>query len=387
VRVLYVNHTGLVGGAERSLLSLLDSVAPEVETRLACPAGPMHEHATRRGHEPVEIAECAGSLKLHPVHTPIALGAMAVAAGGILRSARGWRAEVVHANSIRAGLIAEPVARALRLPLVLHVRDCLPPSTLTRRLQRALATRSAAVIAISRHVADAFDPDGVAPRLATIDNPFDLARLDPERIDRDAARARLALSRRDLALVLVGQITPWKGQLEAILALAELLADGYDAQLLIVGEAKFVSAATRYDNRAYLAQMKRTITERGLGARVRLLGERDDVPQIMGALDALLVPSWEEPFGRIVVESMAMEVPVIATDVGGPAEILTDGDDGVLLPPRRPARWGEVAFELLSEPSRRVTLGRRGRATVEARFAPERQLEAVLAAYREALST
>ena len=222
MKVLYVNHTGLVGGAERSLLSLLDSVAPEIETRLACPAGPLHEHAARRGHKVVAIANCAGSLKLHPVHTPIGIGAMAAAAAGVLRTARRWRAEVVHANSVRAGLIAEPVARALRLPLVLHVRDCLPPSALTRRLQHSLATRSAAVIAISRHVSDAFDPEGVAPLLEVIDNPFDLGRLDPERIDREAARARLALGEGDLAVVLVGQITPWKGQEEAIRALARI---------------------------------------------------------------------------------------------------------------------------------------------------------------------
>ena len=60
------------------------------------------------------------------------------------------------------------------------------------------------------------------------------------------------------------------------------------------------------------------------------LGEREDVPELIRALDILLLPSWEEPFGRALIEAMALEVPVIATSVGGPAEILDDGREGFL---------------------------------------------------------
>ncbi len=323
MRVLYVNHTGLVGGAERSLLGLLDSLPADVETRLACPPGPLHERAAARGVPAVPIAESVGSLKLHPVHTPVALGAMAAAAAGVLRVARAWQPDVVHANSIRAGMIAEPVARGLRRPLVLHVRDCLPPSPLTRRLQNSLAVRASAVIAISRHVAHAFDPDGAAPRLEVIDNPVDLARLDPARIDRRAARTRLGLAQDDLALALVGQITPWKGQEEAIRALARVRATHPTAVLILVGEPKFVARATRYDNRSYLRRLHETVADLGLGHAVRFLGEREEVAEILRACDVALLPSWDEPFGRAVVEAMAMGTPTVATSVGGPAEIIT----------------------------------------------------------------
>src|SRR6185437_7786804 len=100
--------------------------------------------------------------------------------------------------------------------------DCLPPSPLTTRLQASLAVRAGAVIAISNHVAKAFDPHGIAHRLRIIDNPFDLATLDPGRIDRLAARKKLEVADDDKVLALVGQITPWKGQEEAIRALASV---------------------------------------------------------------------------------------------------------------------------------------------------------------------
>lgn len=385
MRVLFVNHTGLVGGAERSLLSLLDSLPADVHARLACPPGPLLERARQRGLRVVPIAESAGSLKLHLVHTPVALGAMAAAAAGVLRAARSWQADLLHANSIRAGLIAEPVSRALRRPLVLHVRDCLPPSPLTRRVQSSLASRAAAVIAISRHVSRAFDPIGVAQRLEVIDNPFDLARLDPALLDRDAGRARLALAPGVPALALVGQITPWKGQQEAVRALARVRRRHPSAVLVLVGEAKFVAASTRHDNRSYLAQLHQTVAELRLGDAVRFLGEREDVPEILRACDLALLPSWEEPFGRAVVEAMAIGMPVLATAVGGPAEIIRDGVDGVLIAPRRPQELAAAIVGLLDDEPRRRVLGATARDSALRRFGADRHATAVSAVYRELL--
>lgn len=385
MRVLYVNHTGLVGGAERSLLGLLESLPSDVEPRLAGPPGPLHEHATRIGTCTAPVAGTAASLKLHPVHTPVALAAMAATAAGVLRAAHSWQADVLHANSIRAGMIADPVARTLKRPLVLHVRDCLPPSPLTRRLQASLALHAGAVIAISNHVASAFDPHGIARRLRIIDNPFDLAKLDPARIERAAARNQLGIGKDDKMLALVGQITPWKGQEEAIRALASVREKHPTAVLLLVGEAKFVARATRYDNRAYLRRLHELTAHLGLGEAVRFLGEREDVPDILRACDVALLPSWDEPFGRAAVEAMAMGAPVVATAVGGPAEVITDGVDGKLVQPRDPATLATAVDGLLSDPQRRQALGAAARKTVEERFGRDRHACAVTALYREVL--
>jgi glycosyltransferase involved in cell wall biosynthesis len=383
VRVLYVNHSGLVSGAERSLLDLLEALPTDIEAQVACPPGPLPAHAARRGVRATPIVASTGSLRLHPIQTPVALGAMATASGGVLRAARSWDADVIHANSIRAGMIATPVSRAMRRPLILHVRDCLPDSLLTRTLQSSLAARADTVIAISQHVADAFDPCGVARRLEVVDNPFDLARIDSRRIARADARTQLGLSQDAAVLALVGQITPWKGQADAIQALAQVRTTRPSTVLLIVGEPKFVARATRYDNRAYLRALRQLVAELELGDAVRFLGEREDVPEIFSASDVALVPSWEEPFGRVVVEAMATGVPVVATAVGGPPEIIRHGVDGLLVSPRRPDALAAAITGLLSDEAGRSAMGRAARVAVVRRFGKDRHAARLAGLYRE----
>jgi glycosyltransferase involved in cell wall biosynthesis len=170
-------------------------------------------------------------------------------------------------------------------------------------------------------------------------------------------RAQLRLPQAALCIGVVGQITPWKGQLDAIRALA-LLRDRFPAaHLLLVGEVKFARRSTRYDNVAYAAELRSEIGRQDLWDRVQLLGERSDLPDVMSAMDVLLVPSWEEPFGRVVIEAMALGVAVIATSVGGTVEIITDGVDGLLLGPREPEAWAAALARLIESAELRSRIG------------------------------
>jgi glycosyltransferase involved in cell wall biosynthesis len=145
---------------------------------------------------------------------------------------------------------------------------------------------------------------------------------------------------------------------------------------------KFRSGSTRYDNDAYMASLHRLVEQLDLGDHVRFLGEREDVPDILRALDLLLVPSWEEPFGRVVIEAMAMRTPVIATSQGGPAEVIDDDVDGRLLPPRDPDCWAENIEKLLADPAGRRAMGMAGRAKVVERFDQRSQAARITELYQ-----
>lgn len=386
MNVLYVSHTAEVSGAERSLFELLSALPDGVRASAASPRGALQQGLAAAGVPTSTIPGTAGSLRLHPLHTPRALAQMWASALHLRRIAREQRAEVVHANSVRAGIILA-LARPPGVAKIVHIRDCLPPAATSTATTRLLAASATTLIANSRYTADWIRASAPAARVRVVHNGVDLKRWDPAGIDRDGARALLqAPGDESLVLGMVAQLTPWKGHDTAIEALKLLRADGVDARLAVIGSVKFRDRATRLDNEAYVARLRALVHQGGLDERVAWLGERDDVRALMAALDVLLVPSWQEPFGRSLIEAMALQVPVIATAVGGPAEIIRDGHEGLLIQPRSPVALAGAIRRLVEDAHLRQAMGRAGRERVEQAFSADRHAAAVLDVYRESLA-
>ena len=153
----------------------------------------------------------------------------------------------------------------------------------------------------------------------------------PKILSQSALRAQLGLPTGRL-IGIFGRLTRWKGQHIALEALRSLPG----VHLVIVGEALFTE-----DDRAYREELQRTAEEPGLQGRVHFLGFRSDVTALLQAMDVVVHCSVAaEPFGRVIVESMLAGTPVVATRGGGVDEIITDGQDGFLVPPGRSAGAG-----------------------------------------------
>jgi len=382
MRILFVEFTSAVSGAERSLLELVRGLRADHEVMLACPAGPLAGLAVELGVRVFPIPASQLTFRLHPVHTPRGLADMAGAAWQLGRVVRRLRPSVVHANSIRAGLVAIPAARGVS-PIVVHCRDMLPRGVAGRVVRTAIRGGADQVVAISWHVATTFaDGNSADGRVTVVHNGVDLTRFDPAAISRPASRSALDVDGHFVVSV-VAQITPWKGQDLAIRTLAELRRRGVDALLLVVGEAKFVGAATSFDNRAFERELHALVDELHVGEHVRFLGDRSDPERVLAATDALLVPSTEEPFGRTIIEAMAMGVPVAATSVGGPPEILCDGTGGLVVSSRAPESWADVVEELAAWPPERLAASR---VVVASRFSRARHTAAMLNVYTTVLA-
>lgn len=385
MNVLYVNHTAELSGGERSLLSLLAALPDTVERRVALPPGRLVAAVEELGIPTTTITGTAGSLRLHPVHTPRSIAELSLAALQVRRAARRYRVDLLHANSIRAGIVlglGRPPA-----PTIVHVRDCLPPGPVSAATMRLIVATATTVVANSHYTARSVRAAAPGAHLEVVHNPVDLARWDPARIDRARARARLGdAGERRLLLGVVAQLSPWKGQGTAIEALRLLREEGLDVHLLLIGSAKFVASATRFDNHAYVAALRGLIDDAGLQDRVSWLGEREDVPELVRALDILLLPSEEEPFGRALIEAMALGVPVLATRVGGPPEIIEDGREGFLLPPHEPAAWARAIRRIAESPDRGLEMGLAGRRRVEQAFTSDLHAHAMLDVYERAIA-
>ena len=192
----------------------------------------------------------AGSLRPHPLHTPRTVGELARAAWSVRRIARREGVDLVHANSIRAGIVAAAAARMGAPPAVVHVRDVLPDGPLTR-LTRIVVGQGASAIVATRPIRSSASPiPRTSAALAVAHSPVDLDRLRAAvELDRRRAQAALGIPA-DAAPVLgvVAQLTPWKAQDDAVRIVAGL-RDAYPGvRLLLVGSAKFVSRSTRHDN-------------------------------------------------------------------------------------------------------------------------------------------
>lgn len=356
MRVLFASHTARMSGAEWWLLDTLRALPPRVEPWVATPPGRFEELVRRLGVQTVPIAGTDGSLKLHPVHTTRAVLELATAGWQLHLVARRLQADIVHANSIRIALSAVAAQRLGAPPTVAHVHECLPPGPVSNAALRFIAGAEG-VLVNSIHTRELFQRVVPGSNPEVLYNGVNLERFDPARHDRDEARGALGVRPDDLALAVVAQITPWKGQEEAIRITAALRDRGLPVLLLLVGTAVFVTRSTRYDNRSYEAKLHSLVSDFGLGDAVRFLGQQDDIPRVLRSLDLLLVPSWEEPFGRTVVEAMAMGVPVAGTNVGGPRELILDRHTGLLLPPRQPEVWADALEPVLRDRARTAAMG------------------------------
>ena len=380
MKVLIVNQTSQMSGAERSLLTLLDALPGDVEPVAAVPRGALEQALARRGVPLRKICGTDASFRLHPVHTPRALMELTRAGCAVAAIARRERAHLIHANTTRAGLVGLAARRLGGPPVVVHVRDWVPDGRMSQLVLSMIRREAAAVVANSRFSAEQLPP-GPAP-VAVLPNPVDLNRFDPSRTDREAARTALGLAPDDEVLAVIGQHTPWKGQADAVRVLEKVRQRRPLARLLVAGSAKFTATSTRFDNRAYDRELRALPGELGVNQAVSFLGEREDVPTLLAAIDVLLVPSWREAFGRVAVEGMAMGVPVIVTAVGGPAEVVRDGIDGRVLPPRDPERWADAVIELLGDPPLRDAMGQAGRERATRLADPQAHAAAIQAVYR-----
>jgi glycosyltransferase involved in cell wall biosynthesis len=353
VRLLFVTHTSRMSGAERSLLELIEVARGDAEVLLVSPPGELIERARARDIPTAELTLPAVGFR-----TNLLAAAYRLAAAGwsVRMLAHRHNADAVHAASARAGLLAASCILSGRRRVV-DVRDLLPRSRKATAVRWTLRLTANLIVFNSHFTRDRFG--ATAPARSTVMYP----PVDVEPLLGLPLRSRQTRGRAPVLGVL-GQLTPWKGQDDAIRILALVRERVPEARLRIVGSVVFSGADVSYDNEVFRRRLPVLAEELGVADAVELAGETEDLPSTFRSLDVLLVPSWEEPFGRVVVEGMAAGVPVVATRAGGPAEIIEDGVSGFLALPRVPAAWVEPIVDLLEsvELSRRV--GKAGRERI-----------------------
>jgi glycosyltransferase involved in cell wall biosynthesis len=353
MRLLFVCPDMHRGGAERHWATLIPALARRgAEVRLVClyDEGPLFAEVRATG-VPVQCLGLRGP----------------AGAGRALREARG-RPGAVITRTVSPQLVGQAIARRAGAPHVFNEHTPLTAAgeLIAMRPRQTLLTRLVApqvdlVVAVSARQAAPLARLGYRrDRIAVVPNGVFASDVETH-VDRPAMRAALGLGERDFAVLCLANLRPEKGGAAFAEAVARARADGaHELRGLIAGDGPERD------------RLERLVS--GIDG-VELLGTRGDVPELLGACDALALLSEAEALPMSILEAMALARPVVATDVGGIPEAVADGETGIVVAPGDTAAAARALAGLAADPDRARTMGERGQARQRELFAGEAMVD------------
>ena len=363
MRVLIANGLPWMGGAERWALHAARGLAER-------------GHAIGLAHHPASelgvLGAEAGAAVLQWAPGPTG------GAGRLARAIAHGRFDVVVSTVRREHRAVGLAARLAGLPgSVARLMSGWAPDgrgTGSWRTARGWTHRQVVLLAAANSEAGRLEAvrRGLLPpgRVVAIRNGVDRVRFDPDRVSRGRFRAELGIPAHHLLVVSISRFVERKGQAWELAALGPLVAARPDVHVAFVGPC-------RVEERAWRAALVRRAGGFPGAARIRFLEERSNVPEILADADVLVRASLEDGLANVILEAMAMRVPVVATAICGTPEAVVDGSTGRLVPPRDPAALRRAVDELLRAPaSRRTALGMAGRERVVRLFSMQRMIDA-----------
>ncbi len=364
--VLQVLPSLVAGGVERGTLEIAEAlIAAGGRALVASDGGPLVEPLERLGATHVTL----------PLRTKVPWRIIRNAAS-LARLAAEEGVGIIHARSRAPAWSALLAVRRSGAHFVTTYHGTYNEGAPGKRLYNSVMARGERVIAISHFIAGHIrERHGTDPaRIRVIPRGVDPRRFDPALVPPGrlaALRAAWRLPEGRPVIMLPGRLTRWKGQGVLLQAMARLPGD---AVAVLVG-----------DGPRYRRELEAEAARLGLGDRLRIVGHVEDMPAALLLADLVLHCSVEpEAFGRTVIEAQAMGRPVIAADLGGPRETVTQNETGWRVPPGDPeALASAIGHTLGLPPAARAGIGEAARAHVLAHYTTEAMQQATLAVYRE----
>jgi glycosyltransferase involved in cell wall biosynthesis len=349
------------GGTERLVIELVSRLHAQFPMTVCCldDAGEWADRLT-----PLGVTVIA--LRRRPGFRP----EVAVRLARILRAANAAVVHCHHYSPFVYGRLATWLSPGRRVVFTEHGRlSDGPPSGKRRLANRVLMAGRSELFAVSHDLRRHLLGEGVPERMHVIWNGIDPGAA-PTLEQRDSVRRRLAIPETDYVVGTTARLEPIKDLGTLVEAVALTARRGAPVRAVITGDGPA---------RAGLEGQARAL---GVHDRVQFVGYRDDARDVLPGFDAYVNCSVSEGVSLTVLEAMAAERPVVATQVGGTPEVVVDGVTGALVPPQRPARLADALLALRDNPPVASAMGRAGRARVLEHFTIERMVRQYAAVYR-----
>ncbi|MBW4645963.1 MAG: glycosyltransferase family 4 protein [Goleter apudmare HA4340-LM2] len=362
MKILFLDQSGNLGGAE---LCLLDIAKPYSDRSLVglFVDGPF-KSLLQQHHIPVEVLATQQITVRKQSNLLQALGSFQQIVPVIINVIKIARVyDLIYANTQKALVIGAIASFFTRRPLVYHLHDILSKehfSETNRRIAVTLANRFASlVIANSQASQTAFIQAGGRPELTTVVyNGFNPKIYQPDVSDIKQLQQDLGLEGK-FVVGHFSRLAPWKGQHILINAMTKCPPE---VTAILVGDALF-------GEQEYVQQLHQQVANLELENRVKFLGFRSDIPQLMATCDLVAHTSTSpEPFGRVIVEAMLSGKPVVAAKAGGATELVEHGVNGFLVEAGEPQELAQVINTCLVEREQSQTIANHARMTASQRF-------------------
>jgi glycosyltransferase involved in cell wall biosynthesis len=373
-RLAFVDHTSALGGAELALASLASALDLSRWRPVAFlgEAGPLEARLRGLGVD-TEVVPLASRLRRPGSGTirladPVAGLAGLVASRRLAGRLRTVGASLLHANSLRACLLGGVAARLAGLPCVWQVHSIVAPPV--------VSAGSAAIFRVLAGVLPSCVVCNSEATAAALGLTSKRVRVIPIGVDASRFVSGASTARRGARVGMVARIAPLKGQHVFLEAARRVAAAWPEVEFVLAGEPLF--GEERY---------ARTLRHQAAGLRVRFLGFVDDVPALLRDLDVVVHVSVQpEGMGQAVVEAMLSGRPVVATGLGGTAELVEDGVTGRIVPAGDARALADAVSSLLADPRSAAELGRRAQKAARERFDLGRYAREMDGVYQEVLA-
>jgi L-malate glycosyltransferase len=369
LRVCHVMTADLWAGAEVQLATMASHLAARPDVRLSAVL-------FNEGRLAGELRRLGVDVTVMDEQRTGSLGILA----GLSRHFRDHEFDVVHTHRYKdsvLGIVAAKVAGVPHAVRTVHgLREATRGWAWAKEQAYAVLERitlwslTDAVIAVSRRMAETLAEAECRPETLTqISNGIDLARLRVTR-NRDDVRRAMGLEPGDLVIGTAGRLSRVKGHGILLRAARVMVQRERRTRIVVAGDGPLRD------------ELRETARRLHVDGACRFLGARDDVHDVLAALDVFVLPSLDEGIPMVLLEAMALGKPIVASAVGGIPEIVTHGVSGLLVAPDDEQALADACLGLARDPARARALGEEARRVAEARFAHDRNGAAIAAVYQ-----
>jgi glycosyltransferase involved in cell wall biosynthesis len=290
----------------------------------------------------------------------------------LVRHFRQQRYDIVHTHTVKPGLLGRVAARLAGIPIVIHTVHGFhhwdDMSDVENRifiwLERFAARFCDLLLSQNREDIEFAVRERICSpeKIRFLGNGIDITRFRPDAVSPEmvaAKRCELGVAPDETLVGMIGRLVRLKGYFEYMQAAQLLHERGERIKFLAIGAAQ---------DKASAVSPAELIAQYGLQDSMQFLGMRDDIPELMAAMDAVVLASYAEGIPRVLLEAAAMGKPTVGTNVRGTREVIVDEETGYLVPPRDATALANAISRLAADPSRMHEMGQAARRRAEAHF-------------------